>query len=147
MSCYCIEITDDPNLYEPGLLSPSDIYEDTRKTAVDDTEYTDPDKKLQLFNDLIPHLETGIEAGIPWMSWDEAAKKKYFRMVFDQFKIHTNICSLNEFIDNPYSIIRYISDEYGTQVSFNSCIESLDMFLREMQPDTKYYIGNILIIN
>lgn len=87
---------------------------------------------------------------LTYISTTITAKKNYFRSRLEQLKEQIKDITLKEFA-NETSTIRYIQeaieDKYGDAVSFNDSFYSFDDFIRQMKPNTKYYVGNICLMH
>lgn len=87
---------------------------------------------------------------LAYVSATITAKKNYFQSRLRQLKEQIKDITLREFA-NETSTIRYIQeaieDKYSDAVSFNGTFYSFDDFIRQMKPNTKYYVGDICLMH
>ena len=76
----------------------------------------------------------------------EGFKESYFKDRYDKIKDDMHNLTLEEFSSDPnkvYMIKRYVEERFGFYVYFDHA-ETLDSFVRELEYDTEYYVGETI---
>ena len=78
-----------------------------------------------------------------------SVKQNYFKDRFDKMKKLAAGITLEAFASDPYDTTLYtlsntIHQQWSDIVYFNGIIYDLDTFIRNMQDDKTYYVGNII---
>lgn len=55
--------------------------------------------------------------------------------------------SIKDFITSANELQNLINNNYTDAVYFNTYFNTFDDFIRQLQPDTTYYVGNILCMH
>lgn len=79
-----------------------------------------------------------------------AAKKNYFANRLRWLKEQIKDVTLKEFSNETttvHHIQETIEDKYGNAVLLNDSFYSFDTFIRMMEPDVKYYLGNVYLMH
>lgn len=82
----------------------------------------------------------------PYFILTQEGKETYFKDRFEKAKVMLNQMTLSEFATNTYDLIHTIEDDYTDAVYCNGCFYDLDYFIRTADVDTKYYIGNVVLM-
>ena len=105
------------------------------------------------------HVENVCVDGetIPIIKLTNEIKEKFFHSRFERFKEATANMTLEQFStdyqahadDDPdvLDLRLLIRNTCGDMVYFDGLVKPLDDFIREADPDTKYYVGNVVLIH
>lgn len=161
---YCYEISTDPCLYPIGLLMPGEIADDRPYGAY---SAITPDDCTDIVDNF---LESLIEAGatvremtdedyedstsfgaIAVVEFPPDFRERYFENAYRALKRKVDNLSLTTFATNSteaMSLSQIINDETEL-VYFDSTYYTVDEFIREVMPDTRYFVAkdNALIID
>lgn len=161
---YCYEISTDPCLYPIGLLMPGEIADDRPYGAY---SAITPDDCTDIVDNF---LESLIEAGatvhemtdedyedstsfgaIAVVEFPPDFRERYFENAYRALKRKVGNLSLTTFATNSteaMSLSQIINDETEL-VYFDSTYYTVDEFIREVMPDTRYFVAkdNALIID
>ena len=164
---YCYEISTDPCLYPIGLLTPDEV--------ADDKPYgiysaITPDDYMRTAYIVDNFLESLIEAGatvremtdedyedstsfgaIAIIEFPPDFRERYFEYAYRALKRKVDNLSLTTFATDStetMSLSQIINDETEL-VYFDSMYYTVDEFIREVMPDTRYFIAkdNALILD
>lgn len=161
---YCYEISTDPCLYPIGLLTPDEIADDRPYGAY---SAITPDDCTDIVDNF---LESLIEAGATVRemtdedyedstSFDAIAiiefppdfRERYFRDAYQALKRDVDKLSLTEFATDggKAAFLSQLLDDETELVYFNSSYYTVDEFVRQVMPNTRYFVAkdNALIIN
>lgn len=161
---YCYEISTDPCLYPIGLLTPYEIADDRPYGAY---SAITPDDCTDIVDNF---LESLIEAGatvremtdedyedstsfgaIAVVEFPPDFRERYFENAYRALKHKVDNLSLTTFATDSaeaMSLSQIINDETEL-VYFDSTYYTVDEFIREVMPDTRYFVAkdNALIID
>lgn len=161
---YCYEISTDPCLYPIGLLMPDEIANDRPYGAY---SAITPDDCTGIVNNF---LESLIEAGatvhemtdedyedstsfgaIAIIEFPPDFRERYFRGAYQALKRDVDKLSLTEFATDggKVAFLSQLLDDETELVYFNYSYYTVDEFVRQVMPDTRYFIAkdNALIID
>ena len=161
---YCYEISTDPCLYPIGLLTPDEIADDRPYGAY---SAITPDDCTDIVDNF---LESLIEAGatvremtdedyedstsfgaIAVIEFPPDFRERYFRDAYQALKHDVDKLSLTEFATDggKAAFLSQLLDDETELVYFNSSYYTVDEFVRQVMPNTRYFIAkdNALIID
>lgn len=152
---YCYEISTNPDLYPIGCLAPSDVYESRQYGISTALDATDPDGLvLDLLERWKAHgatvkpsvLSEDNEWGrgklfavmFPWNF-----RRSYFASDFENLRKMVQDLTLEEFATSTSKLnaIQTAIEDESDLVCLDSCFDTLDHFLRDVRPDTIYYVA------
>lgn len=146
---YCYEISTDPRLYPIGLLTPDEIADDRPYGAY---SAITPDDCAGIVDSF---LESLINAGatvrempdggytVAVVEFPPDFRERYFRGAYQAFKREADKLSLTEFAsDNgKATFLSSLLDDETELVYFNSSYYTVDEFVRQAMPDTRYFVA------
>lgn len=159
---YCYEISTDPCLYPIGLLTPDEVADD---------------KPYGVYSAIVPDncpsivhrfIDSFIEAGaivhkmtdedyedsisfgaLAVIEFPPNFRERYFKNAYDVLKREVDKLSLTEFAADggKTAFLSQLLDNKTELVYFNSSYYTVDEFVRQVMPDTRYFIAkdNVLI--
>lgn len=160
---YCYEISANPDLYPVGCLAPSEICESRPYGASTALDASDPE---ELVLDLLERWKmhgAEVTPGVlseddEWgrgklfaVTFPEGFRLSYFRSSFESLRKMAQDLTLEEFATSTSALSRIqtaIEDE-SDLVCLDSCFYTIDGFLRDVHPDTVYYVAasSVLVID
>lgn len=161
---YCYEISTDPCLYPIGLLTPDEIADDRPYGAY---SAITPDDCTDIVDNF---LESLIEAGatvremtdedyedsisfgaLAVIEFPPDFRERYFRDAYQALKRDVDKLSLTEFATDggKAAFLYQLLDNETELVYFNSLYYTVDEFVRQVMPNTRYFVAkdNALIID
>lgn len=160
---YCYEISTNPDLYPIGCLAPSDVYESRPYGVSTALDATDPEG---LVLDLLERWKAHDATVKPSVlsENDEWGRGKIFAVMFPWNFRHNyfandfkNLCkmvqdlTLEEFATSTSKLnaIQTAIENESDLVCLDGGFNTLDGFLRDVRPDTVYYVAasSVLIID
>lgn len=152
---YCYEISTNPDLYPIGCLAPSDVYESHPYDVSTALDATDPEGLvLDLLERWKAHGAT-IKPSVlseddEWgrgklfavmFPWD--FRHSYFRNNFENLRKMVQDLTLEEFATSTSKLnaIQTTIEDESDLVCLDSSFYTLDGFLRDVRPDTVYYVA------
>ena len=159
---YCYEISTDPCLYPIGLLTPDEIADDkpygTYSAIVPDNRPAIIHRFIDSFIEAgaIVHkmtdedYEDSISFGaLAVIEFPPNFRERYFKNAYDVLKREVDKLSLTEFAADggKAAFLSQLLDDETEFVYFNSSYYTVDGFVRQVIPDTRYFIAkdNVLI--
>ena len=159
---YCYEISTDPCLYPIGLLTPDEVADD---------------KPYGIYSAIVPDncpaivhrfIDSLIEAGaivcemtdedyedsisfgaLAVIEFPPDFRERYFRDAYQALKRDVDKLSLTEFATDggKAAFLSQLLDDETELVYFNSSYYTVDEFVRQVMPNTRYFIAkdNVLI--
>lgn len=160
---YCYEISTNPDPYPIGCLAPSDVYESRPYGVSAALDATDPEG---LVLDLLERWKAHGATIKPSVLSDENEwgrgklfavtfpgdfRHNYFRNDFENLRKIVQNLTLEEFATSTSKLnaIQTTIEDESNLVCLDSSFDTLDHFLRDVRPDTVYYVAasSALIIN
>jgi predicted metalloendopeptidase len=82
----------------------------------------------------------------------KSVKEDYFRERYEQMRKIASGITLESFASNPYdsslyNLVNAVYQQWSDIVYFNGVIYTMDSFIRSMEADTTYFIGNIVYMH
>lgn len=152
---YCYEISTNPDLYPIGCLAPGDIYESRPYGVSTALDATDPEGLvLDLLERWKAHGATVkpsvLSEDDEWgrgkiftvmFPWD--FRHSYFANDFKDLRKMVQDLTLEEFATSTSKLnaIQTVIEDESDLVCLDSCFDTLDGFLRDVRPDTVYYVA------
>ena len=152
---YCYEISINPDLYPIGYLAPSDVYESRPYGVSTALDATDPEG---LVLDLLERWKTHGATVKPSVlsednEWGRGKlfavmfpwyfRHSYFRNDFENLRKMVQNLTLEEFATSPSKLnaIQTTIEDESDLVCLDGGFDTLDRFLRDVRPDTVYYVA------
>lgn len=162
---YIYEVSDNINFI--GSMGEEDFYEDLSALSVDyvaNMDKADQDEMREDFlktlkshgahvqlitDDTLEEFPNGVYAV---SNLNDIFKKNFFHERYRRMKTLAESITLQQFsIDSfdttLYNLKNAIVDDYGDMIYLNSSYETLDYFIRNANPQTTYYIGNVVFMH
>lgn len=159
---YCYEISTDPCLYPIGPLTPEEVADDKPYSTYSAIV---PDNCPAIVHRFIDSLigagaivrkmtdedyEDSISFGaLAVIEFPPDFRERYFKEAYDAFKREVDKLSLTEFATDggKAAFLSQLLDDETELVYFNSSYYTVDEFVRQVMPNTRYFIAkdNVLI--
>ena len=166
---YIYEITDNIDAYGIHLMGADEICNSYPQEA-DYYRELDETELGEAKSDLIHTMESyGFRTGkledetlwtdepIPWFEASNFGKRNYFRNRLQELQKMASNITLDQFANIPttgdvdrissVTLKNLIDDDYTNAVYFNNSFYTFDEFMRNLEPDRKYYIGTICLMH
>lgn len=151
---YIFEITDKKNKKSLGTMDESDFCNMSGR-EFSYVENVPEDERISLVHGLLDRLidNYGFTAGednsgTQFLIATSKAKQNYFAEALKEVKKIVTSMSLERFSENVDFLQYLIEDTDGDAVFFDgSLYRSFDHFVRKMETDKKYYIGNVVLMH
>lgn len=152
---YCYEISTNPDLYPIGCLAPSDVYESRPYGVSTALDTTDPEGLvLDLLERWKAHGAT-IKPSVlseddEWgrgklfiVTFPGDFRHSYFRNNFENLRKMVQDLTLEEFATSTskLNVIQTAIEDESDLVCLDGSFDTLDHFLRDVRPDTVYYVA------
>lgn len=152
---YCYEISTNPDLYPIGCLAPSDVYESRPYGVSTALDTTDPEGLvLDLLERWKAHGAT-IKPSVlseddEWgrgklfiVTFPGDFRHSYFANDFENLRKMVQNLTLEEFATSTSKLgaIQTAIEDESDLVCLDGSFDTLDHFLRDVRPDTVYYVA------
>lgn len=158
MRGYMFEITTDVN--DVCMLNTVDLYEEISSMSVDYIADVDDRDRKSLVNQFLSRFaDRGADVSIEnnennWYgtirSITPEVKRAYYKERFEKFQKLAAEIDLKNFSEDSnvlYEISAAVKDDYGDMVYLDGYSYTLDYFIRNADPDTLYYVGNVILLH
>lgn len=138
-----------------GHMSESDFYDfssyiaDYVKDVEDDEELIQKLlKRLQFYGAETGYLVDSEGVTHPYFRMAKSARKAYFYSQFSRFQQIAEEMTLEAFSENVFGLLDAIECKYGDAMYLDGVYyDSFDDGIRNLSTDTKYYIGNVVLMH